>query len=134
MNYFHWFIIESSTKNIDTPSTINPELNTTAVLDIIISKDIPQKDILSVTVSSTPNSTTGSEIVVGNRNFIVTDKGTQSYGERLRAVYSAIEGNYRMMLNDVQYEDTGDLHVHLIYKKNQDFLMEKSSVRLVVKG
>ena len=51
--------IESSTKNIVIPSTINPQLNTTAVLDIIISKDIPQKDILSVTVSS---ATAASEL------------------------------------------------------------------------
>ena len=72
--------------------------------------------------------------MVGNRNFIVTEKGTQSYGERLKAVYSPTEGSYKMLLDGVQYGDTGDLHVNLIYKKNQEFRMEKSSVRILVKG
>ena len=124
--------LETTVKSIQMPSTVDSQLNASASLDILISNDIPQKDILFITVSTAPSS--GSEIVIGNSNFIVTDIGTLTYGKRLKAVYSSTDGNYELTVDDVEYTDTGDLYVNLIYKKDQEFKMEKSSTRFVVRG
>ncbi|XP_066927918.1 uncharacterized protein [Clytia hemisphaerica] len=121
---------EDNTKNlILSPSTFDARLSTTASIDIKISNQISQDDVMSVTINR------DGVLASGNKDFKLSSViQNPLFEDRLTAVYSETDSQYRLLMSAVSYNLTGDFTTSLFYQSNGQVLVEKKINKMVVKG